>query len=53
MNQRQLTDFSTRYAAAWSSRNPGNLAAFHAKDGSHNMVIVPTALATSIAAIFS
>ena len=34
MNQSQLTDFATRYAAAWSSQNPGNLAAFYAEDGS-------------------
>jgi steroid delta-isomerase-like uncharacterized protein len=34
MNQHQLTDFATRYAAAWSSQNPGNLAAFYAEDGS-------------------
>jgi steroid delta-isomerase-like uncharacterized protein len=34
MNQSQLTDFATRYAVAWSSQNPGNLAAFYAEDGS-------------------
>ena len=34
MNQRQLTDFGTRYAAAWSSQNPGDLAAFYAQNGS-------------------
>ena len=34
VNQRQLTDFATRYAAAWSSRNPVNLAAFYSQDGS-------------------
>ena len=34
MNQSKLTDFATRYAAAWSSQNPASLAAFYAKDGS-------------------
>lgn len=34
MNQSELTDFATRYAAAWSSRNPASLAAFYAEDGS-------------------
>jgi len=34
MNQSQLTEFATRYAAAWSSQNPGKLAAFYAQDGS-------------------
>jgi len=34
VNQSQLTDFATRYAAAWSSQNPSNLAAFYAEDGS-------------------
>ena len=34
MNQSQLTDFAIRYAAAWSSQKPGNLAAFYAEDGS-------------------
>ena len=31
---RDLTDFSTRYAAAWSSQNPAQLAAFYAENGS-------------------
>jgi len=31
---RDLTDFSTRYAAAWSSQNPAQLASFYAEDGS-------------------
>jgi len=31
---RDLTDFCTRYAAAWSSQNPAQLAAFYAEDGS-------------------
>ena len=34
MNQGELDDFGTRYAAAWSSRNPDNLAAFYAENGS-------------------
>ena len=34
MNQTQLTDFATRYAAAWSSHNPDSLAAFYAENGS-------------------
>jgi steroid delta-isomerase-like uncharacterized protein len=34
MNQTQLTDFATRYAAAWSSQNPDNLAALYAENGS-------------------
>lgn len=34
MNQRQLTDFATRYAAAWSSQNPGRLASFYTENGS-------------------
>ncbi len=29
-----LTDFATRYAAAWSSQNPDRLASFYAEDGS-------------------
>ena len=34
MNQSELTDLATRYAAAWSSQNPEELASFHAEDGS-------------------
>jgi steroid delta-isomerase-like uncharacterized protein len=34
MNQAELIDFATRYAAAWSSRNPDSLAAFYSEDGS-------------------
>jgi len=34
MNQSELTDFATRYAAAWSSQDPARLAAFYANDGS-------------------
>ena len=34
MNPAQLTDFATRYAAAWSSQNPAELASFYAEDGS-------------------
>jgi len=29
-----LTDFGTRYAAAWSSQNPEQLASFYAENGS-------------------
>ena len=29
MNQTKLTDFAIRYAAAWSSQNPVNLASFY------------------------
>ena len=31
---RDLTDFGTRYAAAWSSQNPAQLASFYAESGS-------------------
>ena len=34
MNQTKLTDFATRYAAAWSSQNPDSLASFYAENGS-------------------
>ena len=34
MNQSELPDFATRYAAAWSSQNPASLAALYAEDGS-------------------
>lgn len=34
MNDLELTDFASRYAAAWSSQNPDSLAAFYAEDGS-------------------
>ena len=34
MNQAALTDFGTRYAAAWSSHNPVNLASFYNENGS-------------------
>jgi hypothetical protein len=30
---RDLTDFGTRYAAAWSSQNPVQLASFYAENG--------------------
>lgn len=30
----ELTDFATRYAAAWSSQDPAALASFYAKNGS-------------------
>src|SRR5436190_2492344 len=34
MNQAELTDFGTHYAAAWSSQNPARLASFYAENGS-------------------
>ena len=33
MNQSDWTDFASRYAAAWSSQNPEDLASFYAEDG--------------------
>ena len=33
-HQVELNDFATRYAAAWSSRNPANVAAFYSDRGS-------------------
>ena len=34
MTDTELTDFATRYAAAWSSRQPASLAAFYSEHGS-------------------
>jgi steroid delta-isomerase-like uncharacterized protein len=34
MNQADLTEFATRYAAAWSSQDPAQLASFYAENGS-------------------
>ena len=34
MNPTQLTDFATRYAAAWSSKTPDSVASFYARNGS-------------------
>jgi hypothetical protein len=34
MNQPKLTDFATRYAAAWSSQHPVRLASFYTENGS-------------------
>ena len=34
MSQTALTDFGTRYAAAWSSQNPVGLASFDSEKGS-------------------
>ena len=34
MNQAELTDLGTRYAAAWSSQNPARLASFYSDNGS-------------------
>jgi hypothetical protein len=33
MSSAQLTDFATRYAAAWSSQNPETLASFYTEKG--------------------
>ena len=33
MNE-ELTEFATRYAAAWSSQNASSLASFYAENGS-------------------
>lgn len=34
MRQAELTDFATRYAAAWSSQDPVRFAGFYAENGS-------------------
>lgn len=34
MTQAQLDDFGTRYAAAWSSKSPDQVAAFYSENGS-------------------
>jgi steroid delta-isomerase-like uncharacterized protein len=34
MNQSELIDFASRYAAAWSSQDPASLASFYAVNGS-------------------
>ena len=34
MNPTQLADFATRYAAAWSSQNPSQVASFYNENGS-------------------
>jgi uncharacterized protein (TIGR02246 family) len=34
MSDSELADFATRYAAAWSGRNPESLASFYTEDGS-------------------
>lgn len=34
MNPADLTDFATRYAAAWSSQDPAKLASFYSESGS-------------------
>jgi uncharacterized protein (TIGR02246 family) len=34
MDPTTLTDFATRYAAAWSGRNPAALASFYTENGS-------------------
>lgn len=44
MNQNQLNDFGTRYAAAWSSKSPESLAAFYAENGSLRVNSAPPAV---------
>lgn len=44
MKQDQLDAFGTRYAAAWSSRNPDSLAAFYAENGSLRVNSAPPAV---------
>jgi len=44
MNQTQLTDFATRYAAAWSSASPDSLASFYAENGSLQVNAGPPAV---------
>jgi hypothetical protein len=34
MNKSELTDFATRYAAAWSSQNSEQLASLYSENGS-------------------
>lgn len=34
MNQQELNDFATRYAAAWSGQDPAAFASFYAENGS-------------------
>jgi uncharacterized protein (TIGR02246 family) len=34
MTTTELTDFATRYAAAWSSQDPARLASFYSENGS-------------------
>ena len=34
VDRTKLTDFGTRYAAAWSSQNPVSLASFYTENGS-------------------
>ena len=34
MDDARLTDFGARYAAAWSSQDPGKLASFYSENGS-------------------
>src|SRR5688500_10268618 len=47
MSQSQLTDFATRYAAAWSSQNPDSLANFYADTGSLQVNASPPAVGRS------
>lgn len=44
MDQHELTDFATRYAAAWSSQDADRLAAFYADTGSLRVNDGPPAL---------
>jgi hypothetical protein len=44
MTDAELTDFATRYAAAWSSGNPSSLAAFYTDTGSLTVNANPPAV---------
>jgi hypothetical protein len=44
MTHAELTDFATRYAAAWSSGNPASLASFYTETGSLTVNAGPPAL---------
>lgn len=47
MNQVQLTDLGTRYAAAWSSQNPARLASFYSDTGSLSVNAGPPSVGRS------
>ena len=44
MTQTRLTEFATRYAAAWSSASPDSLAGFYAENGSLQVNAGPPAV---------
>ena len=44
MRHDQLTEFATRYAAAWSSASPDSLAGFYADDGTLQINAGPPAV---------